>query len=194
MRGALFIDRDGVVNTDHGYVHRSDQFEFIDGIFDLSRAAVGCGLDVVVVTNQAGIGRGLYSEDDFQRLTEWMQGRFAEEGAPISAVYYCPFHPEHGVGRYKQDSPDRKPNPGMLLKARDDLGIDLSASLMVGDRETDLLAALRAGVPTRCLFVHSGQVGDSTDPTMIDATQSCATHRIIDLRQAIPLCCPNAGA
>jgi D-glycero-D-manno-heptose 1,7-bisphosphate phosphatase len=82
----------------------------------------------------------------------------------------------------------------MLLKARDDLGIDLSASLMVGDRETDLLAALRAGVPTRCLFVHSGQVGDSTDPTMIDATQSCATHRIIDLRQAIPLCCPNAGA
>ena len=194
MRGALFIDRDGVVNTDHGYVHRSDQFEFIDGIFDLCRAAVGSGLDVVVVTNQAGIGRGLYSEDDFQRLTVWMQGRFAEEGAPIRAVYHCPFHPEHGIGRYKKESPDRKPNPGMLLKARDDLGIDLSASLMVGDRETDLLAALRAGVSTRCLFVHSGQVGDSADPKMIDEAQSCATHQLFDLRQAIPLLCPNAKA
>ena len=103
MRGALFIDRDGVVNTDHGYVHRSDQFEFIDGIFDLCRAAVGSGLDVVVVTNQAGIGRGLYSEDDFQRLTVWMQERFAEEGAPIRAVYHCPFHPEHGIGRFKRE-------------------------------------------------------------------------------------------
>jgi D-glycero-D-manno-heptose 1,7-bisphosphate phosphatase len=187
MRRALFIDRDGVVNKDHGYVHRRDQFEFIDGIFELCREAVASGLDVVVVTNQAGIGRGLYSEDDFRRLTEWMQTKFIEQGAPVRAVYYCPFHPEHGIGFYKRDSADRKPGPGMFFKARDNLGIDLSASLMIGDRETDLLAASLAGVPTRCLYLQPAVSDTLSDRTMSNESPSCATHCIQDLREAIKL-------
>jgi D-glycero-D-manno-heptose 1,7-bisphosphate phosphatase len=187
MRGALFIDRDGVVNKDHGYVHHRDQFEFIDGIFDLCRAAVSYGLDIVVVTNQAGIGRGLYTEEDFILLTAWMRARFIEEGAPIRAVYFCPFHPEHGIGLYKRDSPDRKPGPGMFLKAQDELGIDLSASLMIGDRESDLLAALRAGVPTRCLFINFNCARLPLAALRLDEAQSFSTHVVRDLRDAINL-------
>jgi D-glycero-D-manno-heptose 1,7-bisphosphate phosphatase len=187
MRGALFIDRDGVVNRDYGYVHQRDQFEFIDGIFDLCRAAVRSELDVIVVTNQAGIGRGLYSEEDFNRLTEWMRMRFLEEEAPIRAVYYCPFHPEHGKGFYRRDSPDRKPGPGMFFRAKEELHINLAASMMIGDRETDLLAALRAGVPTRCLFLQAGIDDKLSDQSTSNESESSATHRIDDLRHAIKL-------
>ena len=83
MRPALFLDRDGVINVDHAYVHRREDFQFIDGIFDLVRRARAASYRVFVVTNQAGIARGYYTEDDFHRLTAWMQGVFAAEGAPI---------------------------------------------------------------------------------------------------------------
>lgn len=156
MRPALFLDRDGVVNVDHGYVHRVERFDFVDGVFELARAAADRAMPVVVVTNQAGIGRGYYTEDDFRRLSDWMCARFAERDAPIAAVYHCPYHPEHGVGDWRRDSFDRKPNPGMLLRARDELGLDLARSVMVGDTDGDMLAALRAGVPTRCRVVHDG--------------------------------------
>jgi D-glycero-D-manno-heptose 1,7-bisphosphate phosphatase len=187
MTVALFLDRDGVVNADAGYVHRIDQFEFIDGIFDLCTAAVAQGFDIVIVTNQSGIGRGLYTERDFQHLTQWMRERFAERGAPIRAVYYCPSHPKHGVGRYKIDSPDRKPGPGMLLKARDELGVDLSRSVLVGDRETDMVAALRAGVPDRCLYVPASNDEHPSATPLPSSTPSRATHRVADLRDAIAL-------
>jgi D-glycero-D-manno-heptose 1,7-bisphosphate phosphatase len=152
MTGALFLDRDGVINVDLGYVGSQDRFQFVEEIFDLVRGARRLGMKVVVVTNQAGIGRGFYEEADFQKLTEWMRGRFEESGAPIDAVYHCPFHPTHGIGRYKAESFDRKPNPGMILRARDDLCIDLGRSAMVGDTVSDMHAALRAGIPIRCLF------------------------------------------
>ena len=94
-RPALFLDRDGVINVENNYVHKIEDFEFIDGIFDLCRLATQFDMAIVVVTNQAGIGRGYYSEAQFQILTHWMKGRFEEERAPISAVYFCPYHPEH---------------------------------------------------------------------------------------------------
>lgn len=143
---ALFLDRDGVINVDHGYVHRAQDFEFLPGIFELARAARTLGLRLVVVTNQAGIGRGLYGEADFERLTAWMCERFADEGAPIDAVYHCPAHPTAGIGAYRVDSPRRKPNPGMILEARDALGLDLDASILLGDKPSDLEAGLAAGV------------------------------------------------
>ena len=145
-RRALFLDRDGVINVDHGYVHRPDQFTFIEGIFDLCRQARDQGYLIVVVTNQAGIGRGYYSEQAFHELTAWMKQRFSDEGIAIAGVYFCPHHAEHGIGEYKRACERRKPNPGMLLDAARDHGIDLGASILIGDKESDIEAGRRAGL------------------------------------------------
>ena len=151
-RRALILDRDGVINEDRGYVHRPDQICFIDGIFDLARKACSADWPVIVVTNQAGIGRGLYSEHDFHDLCAWMSTEFVRRGAAISQVYHCPYHAEHGIGPYKRASYDRKPNPGMILAAQEQFCLDLESSIMVGDRHSDMVAALTAGVGTRILF------------------------------------------
>jgi len=186
MIRALFLDRDGVVNHDLGYVHRIDQVCFVDGIFELCRAAATRAMPIVVVTNQAGIGRGYYTEADFARLTAWMRERFAAEGAPLAAVYHCPDHPEHGLGAHRRDSFDRKPNPGMLLRARDTLGLALAASVMVGDSLGDMVAARRAGLPVRCLFVPERP--DPGSPPVADpGADPPHTHRIARLTEAIPL-------
>jgi D-glycero-D-manno-heptose 1,7-bisphosphate phosphatase len=123
-RRTLFRDRDGVVNVYHGYVHRPDQFTFIDGIFDLCRRAREQGYLIVVVTNQAGIGRGYYTEQAFHDLTAWMTQRFEAEGIDIAAVYFCPHYEQHGLGHYRRACRRRKPNPAMLLDAAQDLVID----------------------------------------------------------------------
>lgn len=155
---ALFLDRDGVINIDHGYVHRREDFHFIHGIFELILEANRLGYLVVVVTNQAGIGRGYYTEDDFHALTNWMREVFDQRGAHIDAVYFCPDHPEHGIGKYRRESSFRKPNPGMMIQASQDLDIDLSKSLMVGDKVSDMQAARAAGIP---LCISIGQDGHS---------------------------------
>jgi len=160
---ALFLDRDGVINVEKNYVHRIEDFEFVDGIFDLCRLATRLGLVLVVVTNQAGIGRGFYTEAQFHALTAWMSERFAAEGAPLAAVYFCPFHPEHGVGDYKRESFERKPNPGMMLRARDELGLDLSRSLLLGDKHSDIVAAKAAGVGVTLLL---GEDANDARPTV----------------------------
>jgi len=147
-RPALFLDRDGVINIDHGYVHRSVDVEFLDGIFELVAEAKRAGYLVVVITNQAGIGRGYYSEADFQALMDWMKSKFVEHGGQIDAVYFCPYHPEHGVGEYRRDSDCRKPAPGMFLKAQSELNIDMERSILIGDKSSDMAAGLAAGVGT----------------------------------------------
>ena len=152
---ALFLDRDGVINEEKNYVHKIKDFEFIDGIFNLCRAAINREMILVVVSNQAGIGRGLYTETDFWQLTQWMEEHFKKEKAPLTKVYYCPFHPEFGIGDYRQQSLDRKPNPGMILRARDELGIDLTNSVMIGDKESDMLAAAAAGIGKKILLAEN---------------------------------------
>jgi D-glycero-D-manno-heptose 1,7-bisphosphate phosphatase len=152
MKPALFLDRDGVINVEKNYVYRIEDFEFIDGIFELCKTAQDIGYAIVVITNQAGIGRGYYTEADFHRLNDWMVGRFLLRGIHIDGVYFCPYHPTGGIGEYRRESYDRKPNPGMLLKARNDLDIDLDRSIMVGDKPSDLQAAQKAGVPQKILF------------------------------------------
>ena len=149
---ALFLDRDGVINLDHGYVVKPQDFEFVDGIFDLCRAAKKRGYWVFVVTNQAGIGRGYYSERDFLSLTDWMCVKFAAEGADIDKVYFCPTHPEFGLGRYKVVSPFRKPGPGMIRQAAREFDAYLSGSILVGDRESDIAAGIAAGVGCNVLY------------------------------------------
>jgi D-glycero-D-manno-heptose 1,7-bisphosphate phosphatase len=149
---ALFLDRDGVINVDRDYVHRVEDFAFVDGIFDLCRAAQRDGCTIVVITNQAGVARGKFTEDDLARVTRFMLDTFAREGVTIAQVYCCVFHPEAPLERYRADSFDRKPNPGMLLRARDELAIDLAASALIGDRLTDIEAGRRAGVGRLCFL------------------------------------------
>ncbi len=155
-RRALFLDRDGVVNADHGYVHRPDQFQFVDGVFELCRAARERGYLLVIVTNQSGIGRGYYSQRDFDELTRWMRGEFAAHGLSIDGVYFCPYHPRHGKGAFRRESDCRKPQPGMLLEAAQELGIDLAASVFVGDKTSDISAGVAAGVGCNLLYTGAG--------------------------------------
>jgi D-glycero-D-manno-heptose 1,7-bisphosphate phosphatase len=151
---ALFLDRDGVVNEEVGYLHRADEVRFVDGIFSLCRTAAGLGYRLIVVTNQAGIARGYYSEEDFDALMKFMRGALHAEGVELDAVYYCPFHPEHGVGKYRQEHEDRKPGTGMLRRGAREFGVDLSESVMVGDRCSDVGAANAAGL--RQMFLIRG--------------------------------------
>jgi D-glycero-D-manno-heptose 1,7-bisphosphate phosphatase len=155
-RPALFLDRDGVINIDYGYVHKPEEFEFIEGIFELVALANRLGYFVIIVTNQAGIGRGYYTEEDFHALTDWMKTRFIEHGCLIDAVYFCPFHPEYGIGKYRRKSNFRKPSPGMLLQAKHDMKVDLSRSIVVGDNLSDMAAGEAAGVGT--LFHLGGSI------------------------------------
>jgi D-glycero-D-manno-heptose 1,7-bisphosphate phosphatase len=175
---ALFLDRDGVINHDSGYTSSVENFQFIDGIFELCRMARRFGYLLIVVTNQAGIGRGYYSEQDFLTLTEWMCERFETEEVPITDVFYCPYHPEHGVGFYKNDSFDRKPNPGMLLRASEKHGLNLKRSIMIGDKDSDMQAASKAGVGVRCHYL-----ADEDEMVL----SNVATHKIHLLREGFSL-------
>ncbi len=159
MKKAVFLDRDGVINVDSGYVHTVDEFEYIEGVFDACRELKQQGYLLVVVTNQAGIARGYYSEDEFEHLTEWMDWNFADKGVDFDGIYYCPHHPEEGIGEYKQDCDCRKPKPGMLVSAQRFLKIDMEQSVMVGDKADDMRAALAAGVTT-CILVRTGKAID----------------------------------
>ena len=127
-KSALFLDRDGIINIDHGYVHKQSEVEFIDGIFSLCKVAKAKGYKIFIITNQAGIGRGYFSEVDFFILMDWMREKFNQLGAKIDDIYFCPFHPTGGIGRYKVDSECRKPRPGMILQASKEYDIDLSNS------------------------------------------------------------------
>jgi D-glycero-D-manno-heptose 1,7-bisphosphate phosphatase len=154
---ALFLDRDGVINVDHEYIYRHEEFEFIEGVFDLCREAKRMGYLIFVVTNQAGIGRGYYSEKGFLELTEWMCDVFASEGVVIDDVYFCPFHPQYGIGDYKVDADCRKPKPGMILQAAMEYNVDLRRSILVGDKESDIKAGVAAGVGCNLLFNPSAE-------------------------------------
>lgn len=141
-----------MINVNHGYVHTKDNFDFIDGIFDLVRAARAAGYLVLVVTNQAGIGRGYYSEEQFHALTGWMCGEFDRQGAAVDKVYFSPYHPTAGIGVYRQDEETRKPRPGMILKAEREFNLSLPNSILVGDKSSDIQAGIAAGVGVNVLF------------------------------------------
>lgn len=164
MRPALFLDRDGVINIDFGYVHHSSNFVFTEGIFDLVRFANASGLLVIVVTNQAGIARGLYGESEFHDLCDWMRTQFLLAGAALDAVYFCPHHPEEGVGPLKLVCDCRKPKPGMFMQAIQDFYIEPSRSIVIGDKASDLLAGYGAGIPNLFLFQPTIAFGSSTGP------------------------------
>lgn len=146
-RPAAFLDRDGVINRDHGYVHRPDQVEWIAGAPEAVRRLNELGYRVVIVTNQAGVAHGYYDEDTVKSLHAWMRDQLAAQGAFIDAFYYSPYHPEAKLAQYRVNHPDRKPGPGMILRAFADFAIDKSRSFLIGDKTIDMEAARAAGIP-----------------------------------------------
>lgn len=151
---AFFLDRDGVINEDRNYVYRKEDFFFLPGIFRLLQKAQAAGYLLIVITNQAGIARGYYSEDDFDELTVWMKAEFHKRNISLDAVYYCPYHPTKGQGEYLRPSECRKPAPGMLLKARQDFNLDMKQSVLLGDKMSDIEAGRRAEVGLNILIRH----------------------------------------
>ena len=127
----LFLDRGGVINIEGSYVQTRDAIRFQDGIFDLCRAAQALEYLLVGVTNQAGIARGYYTEGEYLGLTDWMFANFLEQQIEIARVYHCPYHPIRGIGEYRRDSFDRKPNPGMLLRAKGEFDLGLAPCLLM---------------------------------------------------------------
>ena len=141
MNKALFLDRDGVINKEKNYLYKIEDFEFIDGVFETCKYFQDNGYLIIVITNQAGIARGKYTEDDYQTLTNWMIKEFEKNNIKISKVYYCPHHPD-----FSGDCECRKPNPGMILQAKKFFDIDLSQSILVGDKNSDIEAGINAGI------------------------------------------------
>jgi len=169
---AVFLDRDGVINVDRGYVHKRDDFEYIDGVFNAVKKCKDMGYLLVLVTNQSGIARGMFTEEQFETLTEWMDWNFAENDIDFDGIYYCPHHPEATVEQYKEACDCRKPNPGMFISAQTFLDIDMENSVMIGDKKEDMMAAQAAGVGTRIL-VRTGkpvtEEGEALATTVLDS-------------------------
>jgi D-glycero-D-manno-heptose 1,7-bisphosphate phosphatase len=172
---ALFLDRDGVLNEEVGYLHRTQEVRWVAGAFSLCRMAQELGYKLIVITNQSGIARGLYSEEDFHALMDWMKVHLARQGVHLDAVYFCPYHPQHGLGEYRREHEDRKPGPGMLLRAAREHGLALDESVLVGDRCSDIEAARAAGV--RQAFLLAGT-------EMELCTQRCSVvHSLAEVEQ-----------
>ncbi len=179
MRKAAFLDRDGVINREVEYLHRIEDFEFIEGALEGCRRLQEKGYLLVVITNQSGIARGLYTEDDFQRLNAWMLQRLKEHGVEIAGVYFCPHHPTEGVGPYRTECDCRKPEAGMIEAACREHDLDAAASILVGDKASDAEAGRRAGVG-RVFLVHSGHALSTEDAALAD-------HVCADLLEASAL-------
>ena len=144
----IFLDRDGVINNDVNYAYKEVDFEFIEGIFDICIYLQNLGYKIIIVTNQSGISRGYYSENDFQDITNWMLAQFKKNNINILDVYHCPHAPNSNCDC-------RKPKPGMLLKARYKHNIDMDNSWIIGDNETDILAGISSGIQNTILIKNS---------------------------------------
>tara|TARA_B100000242_G_scaffold294395_1_gene277173 strand:- start:13062 stop:13619 length:558 start_codon:yes stop_codon:yes gene_type:complete len=149
---ALFLDRDGIVNVDYGYVHKKEQVSFIKDIFLICKEAFQLKYQIFIITNQAGIARGYYSIQDFKDLTKWIEEEFKSRGIEIKETIFCPYHPEHGIGEFRKDSDFRKPNPGMINYASKKYNIDLKKSILLGDNISDIEAGISAGVIRNFLY------------------------------------------
>jgi len=164
----IFLDRDGVINKEINYLHKIDDFEFIDGIFDACLYFLTLGYKIIIITNQSGISRGYYTESDYQKVTQWMLNQFKYKNINILDIIHCPHGPDSNCDC-------RKPEPGMFLKAKAKHNTDMERSWMIGDKERDIIAANSAGIDNTIL-VRSGH--------RIDESNSNAKIIINSIRQA----------
>jgi len=154
LRRAVFLDRDGTINVEKDYLYRCEDFAFLPGVDAAIRRLKEAGFVVVVTTNQSGVARGYYSEEDVRRLHEHLQQLLRQQRTEVDAFYFCPHHPTAGLGAYRRDCDCRKGSPGMLLQAAKEHALDLSRSFMVGDKCADVEAGERAGCTP--LLVRTG--------------------------------------
>ncbi len=150
---ALFLDRDGTINVEKNYVWKIEDFDFRDGIFEFVLEFFNQGYLIFVITNQAGIARGYYTEEDLLALNAWMVEAFRSKGITITAVYHCPHHPD-----YSGECECRKPKPGMILRACREYDLDLKNSVLAGDKMSDIGAGINAGVGTNYLIGEKGRI------------------------------------
>jgi len=155
----IFLDRDGVINKEVSYLNKIEDFEFISGVFDSFRYLQKLGYSLIIVTNQSGIGRGLYQLQDYQILTKWMINEFKKNNIEIKDIFYCPHSPESQCNC-------RKPNPGMLTDAKIKHNIDMKNSWMIGDKETDIKAAHDAGIRNTVIVRSGHKINEATSNAM----------------------------
>jgi D-glycero-D-manno-heptose 1,7-bisphosphate phosphatase len=160
----IFLDRDGVINKDINYLHKINDFEFIDGIFDSCLYFQDLGYKIIIITNQSGISRGYYSNSDYQKITQWMLDQFKYKNIYILDVFHCPHGPESTCDC-------RKPKPGMFLKAKAKYNTDMEKSWMIGDKERDIVAANRAGINKTILIKKSHKINKSKATFFLDSIQ-----------------------
>ena len=153
MKKALFLDRDGVVNKEKNYLYEIEDFEFINGVFEACKYFQDKGYLIIIITNQAGIARGKYTEKDFLKLTNWMLKEFKKQNIKITKVYYCPHHPDFNV-----ECNCRKPNPGMILEAKKEFDIDLNQSILVGDKNSDIETGIKVGIKSNFLITTGHKI------------------------------------
>jgi D-glycero-D-manno-heptose 1,7-bisphosphate phosphatase len=152
---SIFLDRDGVINKDINYLHKIEDFNFIDGVFEACNHFKNLDYKIIIITNQSGIARGFYNQDAFQKLTDWMIAEFVKNEINILDIFFCPHSPT-------EDCNCRKPKPGMLLEAKRKYNIDMQKSWFIGDQEADIMAANNAGI-TNTILVRSGhKINEST--------------------------------
>ncbi len=179
-RPAVFLDRDGVINVDFGYTVRVDDLVFTPTAIDGIRLFNEAGFLVIVVTNQSGVARGYYSAADVERFHDAIRSRLTTREAFIDAFYYCPYHPDGSVAPYAREHEDRKPNPGMALRAIRDWSVDIEASVMIGDKQSDMDMAARAGLP-----------GIRVAENVCDL--AAEARRFLSRRGRRPVAAPNVG-
>jgi D-glycero-D-manno-heptose 1,7-bisphosphate phosphatase len=163
----IFLDRDGVINEEVNYLYKINDFQFIEGIFDVCEYYLKLGYKIIVITNQSGISRGYYTINDYQKLTNWMMRQFKNRGISILDTFHCPHLPESNCNC-------RKPKPGMFIAAKNKHNIDMANSWMIGDKETDSEAASSAGI-SNTILVRSGHKIDesiSTAKFIIDSIEN----------------------
>ena len=173
-RRAVFLDRDGVLNADYGYVGRAADFRWLPGVMPALRRLQQAGRALVVVTNQSGIARGCYTEDDLTAVHAHMRQELADAGIALAGVYACPHLPDAPVAAYRRVCACRKPQPGMLLRAAAELELDLARSCIVGDKPSDIEAG-RAAALARCWLVGTAD----------EAARCGASGAVRDLAQAV---------
>lgn len=181
MNKAIFLDRDGTLNIDYGYVHEIDQFHFIEGSIEALQQLKQMGYLLVLVSNQSGIARGYFSEQQFLQLTEWMDWSLADRGVDLDGIYYCPHHPD-GIGEFKQDCNCRKPKAGMLSQAIKELKIDPACSIMIGDKMEDMMAGKSAGIKMNIL-VRSGKTVTEDSEKLADYVIDSITDVVALIRK-----------
>jgi len=183
---AVFLDRDGTLIHDPGYLSHPDQVELLDGTAEVLKELQLLGYKTVVVTNQSGVARGMLTEETLERIHKRMEELLAQKGASLDRIYYCPYHPDGAIARYRKDSDWRKPEPGMLQAAAKEMDLDLAKSWMVGDSSRDIEAGRRAGCATILI---------SSTPTGREEAEKCRPdHIAVNIREAINIIKKNHRA